>query len=171
MFQCGFGDYAVGICMRLYFVRHADALPGADDAARPLSERGQGQAGKLGGYFKDLGLTFDAAYTSPLLRARQTAELIVKKRLLAKGAKLAVTDALLNDTARADFERWLSELPRAQHVLLVGHAPSLDERVAGLLGVADSETVALRKGAVAVVETEAGRRATLRLFLSPKYIP
>jgi len=157
--------------MRLCFVRHADALPGADDAARPLSERGQEQARKLGGYFKDLGVVFNAAYTSPLLRARQTAKLILKRRLLAKGAKLAVTDALLNETSKADFERWLSELPPAEHVLLVGHAPSLDEHLAKLLGVADPEAVALRKGAVAVVETEAGRRPTLRLFLSPKLLP
>jgi phosphohistidine phosphatase len=167
----GFGDYSGEVSMRLYFVRHADALPGADDAARPLSERGQEQAGKLGSYFKDLGVAFNAAYTSPLLRARQTAELILKRRLLVKGVKLVVTDALLNETSKPDFERWLSELPPAEHVLLVGHAPSLDERVARLLGVADPEAVALRKGAVALVEIEAGRRATLRLFLSPKHLP
>jgi len=157
--------------MRLYFVRHADALPGADDAARPLSEHGLEQARKLGGYFKDLGVAFDAAYTSPLLRARQTAGLILQRRLLAKDAKLAVTDALLNDTSKPDFDKWLSGLPRGGHVLLVGHAPSLDEHLAKLLGLAHPETVALRKCAVAVVETEAPRRAALRLFLPQKYIP
>jgi phosphohistidine phosphatase len=164
------GDYAREVCMKLYFVRHVDALPGADDAARPLSERGQDQARKLGGYLKDLGVAFEAAYTSPLARARQTAELIVKRRLLARGAKLAVTDALLNDTSKPDFERWLSALPRAGCVLLVGHAPSLDEHLAALLGVAEPDTVALRKCALAVVAVEAGQRATLKLFLSPKYL-
>jgi len=66
----------------IYFIRHADALPGADEVAsggyddQPLSELGRQQAQALAERLRDSGLA--AIYSSPLGRARQTAEAVGK---------------------------------------------------------------------------------------------
>lgn len=55
----------------LYLVRHGQASFGADDYDM-LSPMGQQQALRLGEYFKDKGITFNAALTGTLKRQRQT---------------------------------------------------------------------------------------------------
>ena len=60
----------------LYLVRHAQASFGADDYDQ-LSERGQAQALRLGQYWQERGLHFDAVYTGTLKRHQQTLDGIV----------------------------------------------------------------------------------------------
>ena len=83
--------------MRLYFLRHADSPPGADDAVRPLSKLGQRQAKVLADMLANAGIVFDAAYSSPLVRARETAEIILPVTNNNKRIILELTDALLNE--------------------------------------------------------------------------
>src|SRR6266540_153796 len=90
--------------MKLYFLRHADALEGADDAARPLSPQGRKEAQEVGRFLKRAGIEFDSAYSSPLVRARQTAEIVLD---LCGSAKLDLTAALLNETSDEEFDVWL----------------------------------------------------------------
>ncbi len=64
-------------------VRHAESTGNAENRAQgqsdyPLSERGRAQAAALAERWQAEGLTFDRAIGSPLLRARETAEIIVK---------------------------------------------------------------------------------------------
>ena len=78
---------ALGLSLRrgaaeLHLVRHADAVPEADETftiyddyeAHPLSARGRAQAEAVAERFADLGIT--AVYASPIRRARETAEAI-----------------------------------------------------------------------------------------------
>src|SRR5258707_283886 len=118
--------------MKLYFLRHADALDGADDAARPLSPHGRKQALEVGRFLKRAGSAFDAAYSSPLVRAKETAEIILD---VCGSTKLDLTAALLNETSDANFDEWLKGIPEARHICLVGHAPSLAQWVRQLLGI------------------------------------
>lgn len=55
----------------LYLVRHGQASFGADDYDQ-LSERGQAQALRLGEYWRERGLKFDAIYAGTLKRHQQT---------------------------------------------------------------------------------------------------
>jgi broad specificity phosphatase PhoE len=72
-----------GAC-ELYVVRHADAVPESDESftiyddyeAHPLSERGRAQAAAVAQRFADLGVI--AVYSSPIRRARETAEAIAE---------------------------------------------------------------------------------------------
>src|SRR2546428_388188 len=41
--------------MNLLLLRHADALPGHDDAARPLSDRGEDEAKRVGRFLDKIG--------------------------------------------------------------------------------------------------------------------
>ena len=156
--------------MRLYFLRHAEALDGLDDAARPLSPRGKKQADKLARFLREAGIEFDAAFSSPLVRARQTAERVLKITNKQRQLKLVLVDALLNSTSPRGFDRWLGALPAAEHVLLVGHEPSLSARVRCVLCVPGEAALKLSKGAVAIVELGAARNATLKFLLTPKLL-
>jgi phosphohistidine phosphatase len=151
--------------MKLYFLRHAEAVDGADDAARALSAHGQKQAGEIGRFLKRAGVEFDAAYSSPLVRAGQTAEIVLK---ICGSAKLEITDALLNETSQDQFDEWLRELRDAKHALLVGHAPSLPERVRELLSIENAEAFKLPKAGLACLDTDDRRTASLKSFVTPK---
>lgn len=154
--------------MKLHFLRHAAALDGADDARRPLSDTGRKQARKLGRFLRRGEIVFDSAFTSPLVRARQTAEIVLDITNGPQAVKLHPTDALLNDTEADEFARWLAALPDAGDVLLVGHEPSLSQRVRWLLGVARAESLPLAKGALACVKTSDRRTGELKFLVSPK---
>jgi phosphohistidine phosphatase len=156
--------------MRLYFLRHAEAVDGSDDAARALSPRGWRQAQRIGRFLNQAGIAFDLAYTSPLVRARETAEAILHCCGAVPADQLKKVNFLLNDCTQKQFDGWLRALPDATHVLLVGHAPTLPERVRTLLGVNDPDTIKLPKGALACLETRDRRSATLKLFLAPKFL-
>lgn len=67
----------------LYIIRHgqtvmnhAKALQGRSD--HPLNETGEQQAKEAGAWFRDQGIRFDHIYSSPLIRAVQTAKLIAE---------------------------------------------------------------------------------------------
>ena len=79
--------------MELLIVRHGESVANAEGRMQgqsdyPLSERGQAQADLLGRFLAKLGLRFDAAYTSPLSRARATAAVLTERLGLAQ-AELA----------------------------------------------------------------------------------
>ncbi|MEW6301833.1 MAG: phosphohistidine phosphatase SixA [Verrucomicrobiota bacterium] len=156
--------------MRLYFLRHADASPGADDAARPLTTLGEKQSKVVGHFLKQIGVMFDAAYSSPLVRAHQTADLVLPITNHAEKLSLQVVEALLNETSQAEFDRWLKKIPDGRHVLLVGHAPSLPERACHLLGVANAEVMKLPKAGLACIKTDDRETGSLKLFISSKVL-
>ena len=85
--------------MQVFIVRHgkADALPGEypDDNLRPLTEAGKEEMYQFALIWKKMGIVFDKLVSSPLVRARQTAEMIA----LAYGwkNKIAEEDALGHD--------------------------------------------------------------------------
>ena len=119
--------------MRLHLIRHASAEAAGEggDAARRLSDRGRREALEAGRALRELGDPIGAILTSPLARARETAEQIAAafnpplpvevRETLACGAS---PQALL-ETARA--------YP-AGEVVLVGHMPDLGVLVAALTG-------------------------------------
>ena len=153
--------------MNLYFLRHADALEGADDAARPLSPHVKKEALEVGRFLKRAGIEFDAAYSSPLVRAKETAEIVLD---ICGSTKLDLTAALLNETSEARFDEWLKGIPDAKRVCLVGHAPSLEQRVRQLLRITATDALKLPKGALACLETENRRTAALKFLVTPKLL-
>jgi len=154
--------------MKLYFLRHAEAADGANDAARPLTKKGQDQCCAMGTYLADLGIKFDAAYTSPLVRAVETAEIVLALTNKKAKVKLQKTDLLLNEAPGRKFDAWLETFKDKEDILLVGHNPSMTEHVARLLGVSFSASVNLPKGALAVLKWAPPETAELKLFITPK---
>ena len=153
--------------MKLYFLRHAEALDGDDDAARPLSPHGRKEALEIGRFLKRAGIQFDVAYSSPLVRAKETAEIVLD---VCGSTKVDLAAALLNETSGAKFDEWLKGIPDAKRVCLVGHEPSLSQRVRQLLGITVTDALKLPKGALACLETGNRRTAALKLLVTPKLL-
>jgi broad specificity phosphatase PhoE len=86
----------------LYIVRHGNTF-GPDEVPRrigrrtdlPLVESGRAQAEALGIWFEAQGIRFDRAMTSPLLRTRETAALILARQ---------------SDPPAMEAEEWLAEI-------------------------------------------------------------
>lgn len=155
--------------MKLYFLRHAAALDGADDAKRPLSSTGRRQARKLARCLRRAGIAFDLAFTSPLVRAKQTVDIVLDIANEARPLRAQEVSVLLNEADSDTFADWLVRLPPdAGHVLLVGHEPSLSARLRRMLGLERAASLELAKGALACVKTTDKRGGSLKFLLTPK---
>jgi phosphohistidine phosphatase len=114
--------------VRVYLVRHADAAPGEPDELRPLTPHGRQQARDVGARLAAEGAAGAAVITSPLLRARETAEEIAR----ALGTT-AEPDERLAPGATAEAVRDAA----AEHgdvVVAVGHQPDCSRVAAALSG-------------------------------------
>ncbi len=120
--------------MRILLVRHADAVSetaAVPDEYRYLSPAGRHQVRELGALLAETGLELGAVVTSPLVRAVQTAELLV--RWLDWNGAIEATHLLApgGATARATTD-WLARCaePLAGATLVaVGHEPSMSHLV------------------------------------------
>ena len=112
--------------MRLFIVRHSKAAPGEPDELRPLTEDGRATARDLGKRLA--GERPDAVVSSPLLRARETAEAIAH----AAGLDLEI-DERLAPGADATALRAVVD-GRGETVVVVGHQPDCSEIVFALTG-------------------------------------
>jgi phosphohistidine phosphatase len=153
--------------LQLHFLRHADAgNPEAfqgDDAARPLSEKGELQAERLGSFLAEVGFQPDAIISSPKVRARRTAEVVGA----AIGVGVRLDDRLAGGFEPAAVDAILADAGNPQRPVLVGHDPDFSQ-VLGWLVNADGLT--MKKGAFARVDvrgTVADGRGTLRWLVAP----
>jgi phosphohistidine phosphatase len=138
--------------MELLIVRHAIAVehgsPGMSDEARPLTPEGRDKFTKAARGLAAIVKRPDVLLTSPLLRARQTAE-------IAAAAWERVKPRDLQALADGDFDGLaavLHELPAAALVAVFGHEPHVSDLLARLLGGAAAERLTFRKGGAALVE-------------------
>jgi phosphohistidine phosphatase len=137
--------------MDLYLIRHADAAPlgesgSTDDATRPLTAEGQQQARDLAGGLKRRQIHPSIVVTSPLLRARQTAETMLDS-WGAGAPPLRECEDLASGGRRRKLLKFLRDLGQ-DHVALVGHQPDLGEFGAWLIGSRKAQ-LDLDKGGVA----------------------
>lgn len=112
--------------MRVILVRHAKAAAGEPDELRPLTEEGRDAARALGTRLAPHRP--DAVLTSPLLRARETADAIARAAGLG-----ADVDERLAPGATAESLREAVET-RGELVVAVGHQPDCSEIVLALTG-------------------------------------
>jgi phosphohistidine phosphatase len=136
--------------MNCYFLRHGIAVEpqawhGSDDD-RPLTPEGEKRMEREARAIADLDLDVDTIVTSPLLRARQTAEIVADRLRVREGL---VEDARVAHGFDADsIGAMLRERDHAGSVMFVGHEPSMSAAIGRLVGGASIE---LKKGALAGV--------------------
>lgn len=160
--------------MNLYLLRHAiaeEAGAGLADSDRPLSDEGFQKLRRVVRGMHALELSFDRILSSPLLRARQTAD-IVARRLLAKG-KVELTKQLAPAGPHEALLREIATLdPPAKDVLLVGHEPHLSRFISLLVAGSPDCSFAMKKAGLCLVSAARLRagRGRLEWLVTPRQL-
>lgn len=157
----------------LYLVRHAIAAERGeewpDDDERPLTARGVSRFEETVEGLRKLAVEVDEIFTSPLVRAKQTAELLSAG--LPGTPPIKVLDALAPGHAPASVLAQLARTARRRRIALVGHEPGLGELAAHLIGA--GRALPFRKGGVCRVDVESltsRRPGALTWFVPPKLL-
>ncbi|HET7226703.1 MAG TPA: histidine phosphatase family protein [Candidatus Eisenbacteria bacterium] len=155
--------------MRIDLLRHGDAVREAldGDARRALSEEGVRSIRALAAQLRGLGPPPARAFSSPYLRARQTAELVLAGWGTADATALELLTELEPDADPVHAMRTVSGMAQdATHVLVVAHQPLLGRILVRLTGVERG----LAPGTLARIEWSpgAGGGASLERVLPPE---
>ena len=140
---------------RLYIVRHAtaeDAADGSDDHARRLTRKGRRRFARLVRRLAAAGMEVDLVATSPLVRARETADILAAE--LGTAPPVEVVDALAPGSDWQALVEWTVQRDAAR-VAWVGHAPCVGRLVAVSIGDG-SAAVCMQKGSVAAIALDDG---------------
>ena len=156
--------------MLLYFLRHGPAGSRAEwkgpDELRPLTDDGRTMVVRVADALAAADVAVNAILTSPLVRARQTAE-------IAAAALCVGDDSLIDDERLAHgFDRQalaaiVAEHPKARALMLVGHEPDFSRTIGQVTGGA----VTIKKGGLARVDIDpATLHGELTWLLPPRVI-
>ncbi len=120
--------------MYVTLIRHGTAGPGAADHLRSLTESGRAEVEVLGRVLHAREIRFDRMVTSPLVRARQTAEVIARQ--VALGVELREDAGLVPEGYSDDVIALLRRLEAegSKDVALVSHMPLIAMAAGVLLG-------------------------------------
>jgi len=160
--------------MLLYLVRHAYAGQHGDpryrdDSLRPLTTKGRKRFRRVIKKLSQRGFQPTLVATSPFVRCRQTADVIVDR--LSPPPELIELDDLTPGSHLEALVAWSNE-QGAEEIAWVGHAPDVDDIAASLLG-GRSGAIVFPKGAVAAIEFNDEiviGEGELRWFVSPKIV-
>jgi phosphohistidine phosphatase len=152
--------------MIVVLVRHAQAIeaaPGLGDADRWLSAKGRKTARRVGEWLAKPKRRPRAIWTSSLVRAVQTAEILAGA--FEFEGEITVCGELSPGRDPGDLLRVLAEHKDPSPLALVGHEPSLSLVATSLL--ADPSWPGLRKGGVLAVEWSGSGKAERLYSLDP----
>jgi phosphohistidine phosphatase len=143
---------------QLWLLRHGEAVPhdSKPDADRELTARGERQSIAAGEGLARLGVEFSACYTSPKIRARDTAKLACR----ALNIEPEDAESLANGFDRDDALELLLPHGDDGRVLAVGHDPSFSQVVYDLTG----GRIDFKKGGIAALRVERGSAELLALL-------
>ena len=157
----------------LYLVRHAIAAARGedwpDDDKRPLTARGVARFQDEVAALKKLNVAVDEIFTSPLIRAKQTAELLAAG--LPGKPSIKILESLSPGHAPASVLAQLSRAARRRRIAIIGHEPGLGELAAHLIGA--GRALPFKKGGICRIDVESltSRRAgALTWFVQPKLL-
>jgi phosphohistidine phosphatase len=145
--------------MELLVVRHGIAQPreaGLADADRALTDKGRRRTAQAAEGLRRLGCRPDRIGTSPLKRARQTANILAE--VLNQSAVVEACDFLVPGGGHEELLTWLRELEQ-DSVMIVGHQPDLADTVVKLLCASGTFDLSFRKAAACCVSFCESRRA------------
>jgi phosphohistidine phosphatase len=140
--------------MQIYLVRHAHAIDGEDDDARPLSAKGRKQIRRVAAFLRgNEALMTREFWHSPAVRARDTAERFAAA--LKARAKLRQVSGLRHEDNPAIMAKRLKTLRRP--VALFGHEPHLSALASLLIAGRDEPPLfVIRKCGVICLERANG---------------
>jgi phosphohistidine phosphatase len=160
--------------MELLIVRHAPAgsreefaETGQSDDVRPLTKTGVRDMQDVARGLRGILPTIDSVVTSPLVRARQTADIVAE----AYDVQVVESDALRPEAEFGSFVNWVRRKSTDDVIAAVGHEPHLSGLVAYLIGDSGDAAIDLKKGGAAFLEFDgppARGKGRLRWLITPK---
>jgi len=134
----------------VHLLRHAHAGDAfewiGDDDLRPLTKKGRRQSERLGAFLETHGVRPDVIVTSPLVRARQTADIVAE----ALGMTVKTDQRLGSGFGKRELWALLDETG-AREVMFVGHDPDFSSLLTYLI---DAAGMNMRKGTLATVDLQ-----------------
>ncbi|NEX62230.1 SixA phosphatase family protein [Noviherbaspirillum galbum] len=146
--------------MELILWRHADAAPGEDDAARPLTAKGVKQAAKMGKWLDRHLPGSCRILASPAVRCVSTAE--------ALGRKFKTHAALSVDSTPEQIIAAINWPDSRETVMIVGHQPLLGELMAMLL-FGEKKDLEIRKAHAAWLAHDAEHKVYVKAWMGPGF--
>jgi phosphohistidine phosphatase len=153
--------------MRVLLVRHAEAVDPAltpSDHLRWLTEQGRRTMKGVTGALEELGVRWERIFTSPWVRAVQTAEILASPAWF--NGPVRVHPALSpEEGTTAQALAPLEEVSGDEVVAVVGHAPRIRMFAGHLLGL--DAFPAFRSGAVCLLRWTPGAAGELEWRMDP----
>jgi phosphohistidine phosphatase len=162
--------------MKLYIVRHAIALPhgapGIRDDDRTLTKEGIRKMRQVAAGLRRLNYVPGLLLSSPLIRARQTAEILLKE--FGKDVKMRISPALAPSGSRTALYHEIAHYAKQlDSLMIVGHQPSLGE-IAGEIAWGSPENyVDLKKGSFCAIDVKSVQgipRGSMISLLTPSIL-
>lgn len=163
--------------MEIYILRHglaetAPNPPSGGDSRRRLTEEGAEKMRRAAKGMQALELSFDLVVSSPYLRARETAEIVVEA--LRPGKRIEFSKFLTPDGSARDLvEELKRKYAEKSQILLVGHEPYLSRLISLLTSGEMRTSILLKKGALCKLTAdtlEYGRCAALEWLLTSRHL-
>lgn len=159
--------------MNIFILRHGDANTSSrrtlDDSKRSLSERGIKEIENISKLLSNMEMRFDFIYSSPLKRAKQSAEIISKGQ---KKSKIITLNELKPEGTTNEVCKILSMQKEESNILIVGHNPLLIN-ITNDIVTSDKLHISLKTGGLIKIKTlakEPQLRGELEWLLSPRLV-
>ncbi len=157
--------------MKLFILRHAEAENRSEnDFGRALTPSGWNQVETIADFCVATGLVPSVVISSPLIRARQTAEHFCDVVGLETPF---IEPSLASGVATAEtIAEVLKDYKEVDRVMIVAHEPELSSFLAWLLAARSGASFRISKGSLTIVDCTAVREGggTLRLFIPPSML-
>jgi len=162
--------------MDVILIRHAkagnrDPNSWPDDDERPLTAEGQVEHRAVMRAAKKMGVKFDFLVTSPLKRARESAEIVAQAYRWAEEPQIAAE--LGHSYSVAAVVKLLAKFPPDSRVALVGHEPDFSGLTTALIGGKSGLGIQLKKSGIVGIRFEGPAEAdagTLLFLLKPSQL-
>ena len=138
--------------MDLYILRHGkaeDTGQGITDAERKLTKKGRDEIAGVVEWMAAQDIVFDLIATSPLVRAKETAEIVAEGLGMPKKPK--IWKVLVPGGDPDDVCREIDDHADAAAILLVGHEPLLSSLISRIISGDGNAGIVMTKGALAKI--------------------
>lgn len=162
--------------MDIFILRHGKAEERSQnitsDAKRRLTEVGKRDLECIGKAIKNLEVEFDYVVSSPLVRAKQTAE-IALKHVKSKKKSITIWNELKPEINVTQTIKKLATMRPTSSVLLVGHEPHLTNLISKIISGTESVDISLKKGGFVHIRGSSQKTqvlGSLRSIMTPKQL-
>lgn len=163
--------------MQLLIVRHSAAedkedfaKTGKSDDLRPLTAEGKETMAQAAKGLREVVPEISELATSPLVRARETAEILARAYRIEIGA---TTDVLSPEAPVEKFIEWIADRAKRDVIAVVGHEPHLSALTTWLMCGTKESRIELKKGGACLLTFHGAPKAgsaTLEWLMHPKHL-